>query len=69
MAMVFEPSPLLIVFCFTCNLQSKGGYSKNVDFTGFLGMSIFSSDIKSDVKQLIKHYQNTRNTKSLFLHP
>jgi len=57
------------IFKLTYNLQSKGGYSKNVDFTGFLGILIFSSDNKSDVKQLIKHYQNTRNTKSLFLHP
>ena len=56
MAMVFEPSPLLVVSCFTCNLQFKEGYSKNVDFTGFLGICIFSGDIKSDMQQLIKHY-------------
>ena len=44
------------IFKLTYNLQFKEGYSKNVDFTGFLGICIFSGDIKSDMQQLIKHY-------------
>ena len=46
MAMVFEPSPLLVVFCFTCDLQSKGGYSKNVDFTRFVEWTLGKVIIK-----------------------